>query len=211
MLETIIDKAEKGVFPDWLIRQGMNILLRVRLFQEDETSPEVDAFKLREFVSDLENSPIALEVDAANEQHYEVPAEFFKTALGPRLKYSCCYFPTKSSSLSEAEEAGLAQICQRARIEDGMRVLDLGCGWGSLSLWLAEKYPDCEIVAVSNSSTQKEYIDSQAKAIGRDNLTVVTKNIAEFEAPGKLIEWSLLKLLSIYEITIKFYQIFPIG
>ncbi|MEJ2737956.1 MAG: cyclopropane-fatty-acyl-phospholipid synthase, partial [Anaerolineae bacterium] len=129
----------------------------------------------------LRQSPIAIHTDDPNRQHYEVPAEFFRIVLGRWMKYSCCYWPDGNTSLDEAEEAMLRLTCERARLEDGMEVLDLGCGWGSLSLWIAERYPNCRVLAVSNSRTQREYIEGQCRARGRDNVEVLTADVVDFE------------------------------
>ena len=118
------------------------------------------------FSEKLKKQPIAIHTQDANRQHYEFPAEFFTNVLGKRLKYSCCYFPAHVDSLDEAEEEMLELYAKRAGLEDGMRILDLGCGWGSLSLWLAEKYPNSQIQALSNSALQKKYILKQAKQLG---------------------------------------------
>ena len=116
----------------------------------------------------------------ANVQHYELPPEFFAAVLGPRRKYSCCYWPRASTSLAEAEEAGLALACQQAELVDGQNVLELGCGWGSLSLWMAERYPASRITAVSNSTSQRRYIESQAAARELTNLRVITADMNDF-------------------------------
>ena len=120
-------------------------------------------------------------MEKPNEQHYEVPAEFFQLVLGPRLKYSCCLWPEGVESLAAAEEAMLALTCERAEIEDGMEILDLGCGWGSLTFWLAECYPACRILAVSNSRTQREFIESRARERGLDSIEVVTADANVFD------------------------------
>ena len=116
----------------------------------------------------------------ANAQHYEVPTEFYDYCLGPRKKYSSCYFVTGRESLAEAEEIMLAKTCERAQLKDGQSVLELGCGWGSLSLWMAEKYPRSNITVVSNSATQRQYIEGVAKSKGFKNLTVITCDMNEF-------------------------------
>jgi len=126
-------------------------------------------------------SPIALRTEAANEQHYEVPAEFYTQVLGAQLKYSCCYWPEGISDLDSAEEAALKLSAERAGIEAGMKILDLGCGWGSFSLWLAEHYPDCQITSVSNSSSQREFIKNEARVMGLANIRVLTADINDFE------------------------------
>jgi len=128
----------------------------------------------------LRRSPVAIETAAANRQHYEVPAAFFARVLGPRLKYSCCYYPSADTTLAEAEEEMLDMFCRRAGIEDGMDVLELGCGWGSLSLWIAEKYPRCRVLAVSNSRTQRQFISSRCEELRLANVEVVTANVADF-------------------------------
>lgn len=128
----------------------------------------------------LAAGPIALRTDAANEQHYEVPAEFFRLVLGPRLKYSACLWEPGTESLAAAEEAMLRLTCARAGIVDGMRVLDLGCGWGSLTLWVAEHFPACRIVAVSNSAGQRQFIEQRCAERGFANVSVVTADINDF-------------------------------
>jgi cyclopropane-fatty-acyl-phospholipid synthase len=178
---TLIDLAEKAVLPDWLIRVGIRRLLRrrIRHIMREDAAQQQEA--QREFVRQLRESPIAIETDAANVQHYEVPTVFFEQVLGPRLKYSCCFYATPHTSLAEAEEHMLALFCRRAGIEDGMRILELGCGWGSLCLWIAEKYPQCRVLAVSNSRTQRDFIMSRRADRGLDNVDVVTANVADFD------------------------------
>jgi cyclopropane-fatty-acyl-phospholipid synthase len=177
---SLIDLAERGVLPDWLIRLGIRRLLAARLRKEDRGDAEHQRKAQALFIEELRRSPIAIATDEANRQHYEVPAAFFEQVLGPRLKYSCCYFPEATTTLTEAEEAMLALFCQRGDIEDGMKVLELGCGWGSLCLWIAEKYPECRVMAVSNSDSQREFIQHKASELGLGNLDVVTANVAEF-------------------------------
>jgi cyclopropane-fatty-acyl-phospholipid synthase len=135
-------------------------------------------------IEELRRGPIAIHTDAANEQHYEVPAEFYQNCLGPRLKYSCAWFDTPEDSLAEAEEKMLRLTCERARLADGQRILELGCGWGSLSLWMAEHYPNARITAVSNSASQKAHIDAEAAARGLNNLTVRTANMIDYGGEG---------------------------
>ena len=129
--------------------------------------------------------PITTHVGDANRQHYEVPSAFFERILGPRLRYSCCYCPDGVVDLAGAEEAALAQTVDRAAIVDGDRILELGCGWGSLSLYMAERFPGSEIVAVSNSRTQKDHIEARAAAAELTNLTIQTADIADFQPPGR--------------------------
>ena len=164
--------AESGYLPDALIRVGIRGLLRRRLADEGRPSRIVET---------LSKGPIAVETGQANEQHYEVPAAFFKLMLGPHLKYSSCHWSCAGQSLEEAEAEMLTLTCERAAIEDGMAVLDLGCGWGSLSLWIAERYPRPEVTSVSNSGSQAAFIRRRAKERDLRNLTVISQDINRFE------------------------------
>jgi cyclopropane-fatty-acyl-phospholipid synthase len=132
------------------------------------------------FVADMNAAPVALVPERANQQHYEVPAEFYAEVLGPRRKYSCCYWPAGVETLAAAEDAALALTCEHADLADGQRILELGCGWGSLSLWMAERYPTSEIVAVSNSHSQRAFIQERAAALERRNLRVITSDMNDF-------------------------------
>jgi len=176
----LIDLAERGRIPDRLVRLGIRRLLAARLRNEDQGDVEKQRDSQERFIEELRTSPIAIETDEANRQHYEVPTAFFEDVLGPRLKYSCCYFARPNSTLEEAEQAMLQMFCERAEIEDGMSVLELGCGWGSLCLWIAEKFPNCKITAVSNSTTQREFIEKTARKRSFENLEVITANVADF-------------------------------
>ncbi|HET7798445.1 cyclopropane-fatty-acyl-phospholipid synthase family protein [Nevskia sp.] len=180
----VIDLCERGLIPDVLSRYGMRKLMERRLIDEANLDGEVRSRRFNAFLDELRASPIAVETGAANEQHYEVPAAFFHAHLGPRLKYSCCLYPTGNETLGEASDAMLNLYAERAGLVDGMRILDLGCGWGSLSLWLAEKYPNSRIVGLSNSHGQREYIEGRAKERGFGNLTIVTGNIVTHEFPA---------------------------
>ena len=173
---TANELAEFGLVPDTLIRRGIRRLCEERRSQVNQQS----ARDLDEFVDRMNNSPVALVPELANEQHYEVPAEFFNTVLGTHRKYSCCYWGNGVGNLDEAEQAALEITCQRAKIADGMKVLDLGCGWGSLSLWIATHYPNCSVTSVSNSSSQRRFIEKEAASLGLSNLTVITADMNEF-------------------------------
>ncbi|MDX2266841.1 MAG: cyclopropane-fatty-acyl-phospholipid synthase family protein [Bryobacter sp.] len=168
------DWIDRGWLPDAAIRLGIRQLLAKRLL-------EAEAVDKRAWIAGLRHAPVALATREANAQHYEVPTEFFLHCLGPRRKYSCALYPTGNETLAEAEEQMLALTCERAQLADGETILELGCGWGSLSLWMAEKYPRSRIVAVSNSRTQKEFIDGEAKRRGLGNLEVRTANMVDFE------------------------------
>ncbi len=167
----------RGVIPDALLRQAIRANCTIRLRREARGGVEAQQERLRSFVAELERAPIAEQVDKPNEQHYELPAEFFRLVLGPRLKYSSCLWPLGVETLAQAEEAMLALTCARAQVENGMELLDLGCGWGSLSFWLAERYPNARILAVSNSRIQREFIESR----GVPNLEVVTADANHFD------------------------------
>jgi cyclopropane-fatty-acyl-phospholipid synthase len=146
--------AETNRVPDWLIRLVIRAGLSRARRRRSRVGLEQRAAEKRALVEKLVLSPIAIHTPVPNRQHYEVPSDFFRTALGRRMKYSCCYWRGANSTLDQAEEAMLRLTCERARLLDGMEVLDLGCGWGSLTLWIAENYPSCRIVAVSNSRTR---------------------------------------------------------
>jgi len=182
-VRSAIALAERGLVPDVLVRAGIRRLLAARLASE-LGNVERQREACERFVRELCESPVALSVEAANVQHYEVPAEFFARILGPRMKYSACLWPAGVDDLAAAEEAMLELTAARAGIEDGMRVLDLGCGWGSLSLWLAERYPRCRMLAVSNSTPQREHILAAARTRGLTNVDVVTADMNAFD-PGR--------------------------
>jgi cyclopropane-fatty-acyl-phospholipid synthase len=172
---------ETNIVPDPLIRIGIRHLLAEKLLEENLGDVEKQKAALLAYVEDLKQSPIAIETRAANEQHYEVPTEFYKLVLGKQLKYSSGWWPDGVKTLDEAEEKMLALTCERAELADGHRILELGCGWGSLSLWMAEHYPAARITGVSNSRTQKEHIDAEAARRGFKNLTILTADMNVFD------------------------------
>ena len=174
---------ESGLIPDALVRFGIRQLVAQRLRLESR-GVEQEEENLNAFVEHMRSSPVALATEAANAQHYEVPSEFFELVLGSRMKYSCAYWPPAVKRLDEAETAMLGLTAERAGIANGHRVLELGCGWGSLSLYLAERFPGTRIVAVSNSSGQKNYIDGEIRKRGLSNLQVMTADMNSFEAQG---------------------------
>lgn len=180
-----IELMERGLLPDAVTRIGIRALLRQRLNDEREKSAEAQMEKLRRFVNEIRKSPVAVHTECANEQHYELPADFFLKVLGPRLKYSSCLWPAGVTQLGEAEEAMLRLTCERARIADGQRILELGCGWGSLTLWLAEQYPQAQIMAVSNSQSQREFIEEQCRWRGLANVKIQTADMNAFDTDEK--------------------------
>jgi cyclopropane-fatty-acyl-phospholipid synthase len=172
---------ERDLLPDWLIRLGIRRLLAEKLRTESAGGPEAQAARLVSFVNEMRRSPVAIRPDAANAQHYEVPAEFYRLALGPNMKYSCALWPRHTTSLEDAERCMLALTCHRANLEDGQDVLELGCGWGSLTLYMADRYPGSRIVAVSNSKSQKAHIEAEAAKRGLKNIEILTADMNEFD------------------------------
>ncbi len=176
--------SENGLVPDGLIRHGIRRLLRQRLSDIRVDNNECVARDQRTLVTLMPKAQIAEMPHKANEQHYEVPAEFFRHTLGRRLKYSCAYWPDGVATLDDAEAAALVATCARAGLQDGMRILELGCGWGSLTLWMAGQYPNSQITAVSNARSQGEYLREQARKAGLSNVEVITVDMNNFVAEG---------------------------
>ena len=167
--------AERRLLPDSLIRWGIrNQLKQHSLFLAN--NPKSD----QSWIEELSKGPIAVCTDTSKQQHYEVPTEYFKSVLGSHLKYSSCFWNEVTTSLEMAEGNMLRLSCEHAELENGQNILELGCGWGSLSLWMAEHYPESTITAMSHSKTQKAYIDSESKRRGLDNLKVITSDINDF-------------------------------
>ena len=176
--------AEAGLVPDRVARLAIRHLVRGRLAELEASDVEERLTRQRAFLWELSNGPIAIETGAANDQHYEVPAAYFERVLGRRLKYSSGLWSEGVESLDQAEEAMLELTGARAGIEDGMEVLDLGCGWGSVSMWIAERYPGARVVGVSNSKSQREFILSRCRARGLRNVDIETCDINTFD-PGR--------------------------
>jgi cyclopropane-fatty-acyl-phospholipid synthase len=176
-----VNWIEQGLVPDSVIRAGIRRLLRQRLAEIGADDAEAGAARLEAFLSDMRRSPIALVPEKANEQHYEVPAAFYEFALGRHRKYSACYWPRDVASLDDAEAAALAATCDHAGLRDGQRILELGCGWGSLTLWMAAHYPNARITAVSNSNSQREYILGEAARRKISNVAVLTCDMNGFD------------------------------
>ncbi len=176
---------EKNRLPDFIVRLGIRRLLAARLREQSQGGVDGQAKRLMRFVNELKRSPVAIETDAANQQHYEVPAEFYRAVLGPRLKYSSGFWPEGVATLAASELAMLELTGSRARLEDGQDILELGCGWGSLSLYMAETFPGSRITAVSNSHSQKAYIDREASRKRLSNLQVVTANMRDFDTSSR--------------------------
>ena len=169
--------AELGRLPDSVIRIGIRRLLKARLRNVEEQESDQS---LQQFIDGTRDKPIAVGSQAANQQHYEVPAEFFRQVLGPKLKYSSGYWPEGVTTLESAENEALRITCENAGLENGMKILELGCGWGSLSLWMADRYRSSQITSVSNSHSQRTFIQQRAAELGLSNLTVITADINDF-------------------------------
>lgn len=199
----LIELAERGWLPDWAIRIGIRRLLSRRRLGTPGGGAESHRSYISDFVQQLRQSPLAVSTDKANDQHYEVPAEFFRLVLGPRLKYSCCLFEDGTSTLEDTEERMLDLTCRRAEIADGMDILELGCGWGSLTLWMAERFPACHVTAVSNSHSQREFIESQCRETGLTNVEVLTADICQFQIDrhfDRVISVEMFEHLRNYEL-----------
>jgi cyclopropane-fatty-acyl-phospholipid synthase len=180
---SLIELCERGLVPDALTRYGIRRLCAQRLSEEGRDAPALASARQQRLRQALRESPIAVETAAANAQHYELPTRFFQLCLGTRLKYSSCYYPSGRESLDEAEEAMLALYGERAGLADGQRILELGCGWGSLTLWMAARFPRAQVTAVSNSATQRVHIEAECRARGLANVRVLTCDVNALELP----------------------------
>ena len=177
--------AEMGLLPDRVIRAGIRRLNRRRLEDVHAGNLELSCKRLSAFAEYMKSAEIAPLPELANEQHYELPVEFFGLVMGDHRKYSCCYWNEHTHDLVQAEAEALRRTCVNAGIEDGMKILDLGCGWGSLSLWVATHYPASRVVSVSNSNRQRKYISAEAAKRSLDNITVLTCDMNEFDTDQK--------------------------
>jgi cyclopropane-fatty-acyl-phospholipid synthase len=180
-VSTIIGTAERVPLPDAIIRAAVHRLCSRTATRLASGNAESDAW----FADEMAARAIAEYTDEANTQHYEVPAAFFAKVLGPNRKYSSCFYKEPASTLQEAEEEALRQTVEHADLADGQSILELGCGWGSLSLWMARQFPHAQVIAVSNSNSQREYIESEATTRGLNNLRVVTSDMNVFDAGQK--------------------------
>jgi len=173
--------VEQGLVPDKVSRAGIRRLLKARLRELGPDDCEHVARRSEEFIAMMDRSPVALLPEKANEQHYEIPAEFYRKVLGPHGKYSCAYWGDEVRHLAGAEHRALELTCDHAELRDGLDILELGCGWGSLSLFMAEQFPNAHITAVSNSNSQRDHITGEAGKRGLSNLTVITADMNDFD------------------------------
>ena len=196
----LVDLAERGWIPDRLLRVGMRRLLIKRLQQDQSNATE--SGKLN-FVDQMAASPLAVATTDANHQHYEVPTEVFQNMLGPHLKYSCAFYEDSATSLADAELAMLKLTAERAQLRSGQQILELGCGWGSFTLFMAAEYPDSHITAVSNSHSQRLYIEAQAVRRGLTNITVITidmNNFAPVEKFDRVVSIEMFEHMRNYKL-----------
>jgi cyclopropane-fatty-acyl-phospholipid synthase len=181
LVVTFIDHwVDKGIVPEVVLRAGIRRLLAKRIEEIEAGGPERRRARQMDWIAQLRRSPLAIETQAANEQHYEVPPEFFERVLGAHLKYSSAYYLPGVTDLGQAEADMLALTCERAEVQDGQRILELGCGWGSLTLFLAERFPSARIVALSNSTPQRLHIEKRLAARKLENVEVVTCDVNAF-------------------------------
>jgi len=180
-MNLMVEAVERGLVPQWVTRACIRRLNRQRLRETAANYAGSRDEAVLRFLSHMASAPIAVKTDRANDQHYELPPAFFRQVLGSRLKYSSAYWLPGESSLDRAEEEMLRRTCERAEIADGQEILELGCGWGSLTLWMAACFPQSRIVAVSNSSLQREYIERRCEVEGLTNVRVLTRNMNDLE------------------------------
>ncbi|CAN1217304.1 (S)-coclaurine N-methyltransferase [Linum perenne] len=180
-VKLMLGSMERNILPDIVVRSLTRLLLGVRLRWGYKSCAELQLSQLLNFVHSLKDMPIAIQTEKPKEQHYEVPTSFFKLVLGKNLKYSCCYFSDKTSSLENAEDAMLELYCERSELKDGQSVLDVGCGWGSLALYIAQKYSNCKVTGICNSTTQKAFIEDQCRDRQLQNVEIIVADISTFE------------------------------
>src|ERR1700722_7320523 len=197
---------EKDLLPDFALRMGIRKLLKQRLAGENKGSEAAQKEHLMRLIAELKSSPIAINTAEANEQHYEMPAEFFCKVLGKHLKYSSGFWEDGVTESDTSEQDMLERTCERAELKDGQKVLELGCGWGSLSLFMAAKYPNSKITSVSNSHSQKAFIDEQARKRNISNLTIITADMNVFQIEGKfdrVVSVEMFEHMRNYELLLK--------
>jgi cyclopropane-fatty-acyl-phospholipid synthase len=185
MIKFFLHLAEKSILPDHLIRFGIRQLLKKRLAELYKGTVEKQQEKKEAFIASMNQANIAEVPELANEQHYEVPAEFYHHTLGDNKKYSSCFWDSTTLTLTQAENKALKLTCQRAQIKNGQNILELGCGWGSLTLFMAKNFPKSKITGVSNSHSQRAYILAEAKKRGIKNIKIITADMNQFKINEK--------------------------
>ncbi|XP_031487321.1 (S)-coclaurine N-methyltransferase-like [Nymphaea colorata] len=180
-VKAMLGALERNLLPDIVIRRLTRLLLSSRLRLGYKPTAEQQLSDLLQFVHSLKQMPIAVETEKPKSQHYELPTSFFKLVLGENMKYSSCYFRNNSDTLEEAERAMLDIYCERADIKDGQTILDIGCGWGSFSVHIAQKYSNCRVTGICNSTTQKEFIEERCRNLKLSNVEIIAADISKFE------------------------------
>ena len=206
MIKKLIDLAEKGILPDFLIRSGIRRMQKERLLWEKSRPISSVEEHHQNWVNEMKKSSIAYVPEKANEQHYEVPPAFFENALGKHLKYSSGYWPDDNVSLDQSEEIMLEKTCNRAEIEDGQSILELGCGWGSLTCYMAKKFPNSKIIAVSNSADQRKVILKRCEFDNLKNVSVITVDMNIFsinEKFDRVVSVEMFEHMRNYEILLQ--------
>ncbi|HEX3835575.1 MAG TPA: class I SAM-dependent methyltransferase [Steroidobacteraceae bacterium] len=184
----LLGMAERRLIPDAVLRWGIRRMCTQRLEEQRTGGPAVQAARFQLQLAQLRAAEVALHTDVANRQHYELPPQFFAHCLGPRLKYSSACYPSGRETLAEAEDAMLELYGQRAELVDGQDVLELGCGWGSLTLWMAQRYPNSRICAVSNSRLQRQHIEGRCRDLGLKNVSFMTRDVNRLELPASAFD-----------------------
>ena len=205
-MRNYISWAEKGYLPDFLIRFGISQLQKKRIVWSAEQSVSANEEHHQSWVDKMRNSSIAYVPDKANEQHYEVPPEFFEYVLGTNLKYSSGYWPKGIVSLDDSELAMLKLSAERAELYDGQSILELGCGWGSFTLFMAEKFPSSKITAVSNSKDQRKFIENKCEIKGLSNVNVITADMNDFsieESFDRVVSIEMFEHMRNYELLLE--------
>ncbi|XP_004501446.1 (S)-coclaurine N-methyltransferase isoform X1 [Cicer arietinum] len=180
-VKLMLGSLERNLLPDAIIRRFTRLLLATRLRSGYKSSSQLQLSHLLQFVHSLQELPIAVNTDKPKSQHYELPTSFFRLVLGNNLKYSCCYFSSASKTLEDAEEEMLKLYCERSNLEDGHTVLDVGCGWGSLTLYIAKNYSNSRVTGICNSTTQKAYIEEKCLELQLQNVDIIVADISTFE------------------------------
>ncbi|GAB2285945.1 hypothetical protein Dimus_020374 [Dionaea muscipula] len=180
-VKLMLASLERNLLPDVVTRRLTRLLLAARLRSGYKASSDLQLADLLHFAHSLREMPIAVQTDKPKSQHYELPTSFFKLVLGKHMKYSCCYFSDKLTDLDDAEKAMLELYCERSQIKDGHTVLDVGCGWGSLTLYIAQKYCNCNITGICNSVTQKAHIEEQCRNLQLENVEIIVADISAFD------------------------------
>ncbi len=201
-----ISLSEQGIMPDAIVRAGIRRLSETRLTEIYSHDCEQSSALRESFFESMKRAPIAPLPEKANEQHYEVPAKFFEYVLGDNRKYSSCYWGSDTQNLNEAEALALKATCEHAQLVDGQTILELGCGWGSLTLWMAKHFPNSQITAVSNSNSQRDFITQTAKNRGLNNVQVITCDMNTFDIQqqfDRIVSVEMFEHMRNYEVLYK--------